>query len=252
MLNKDKPAHRRGRVQLIDATGMFEKMRKSIGSKRRMLSQDHINEITRLFTAFEESKHSKIFRTTDFFYRTITVERPLRLNYALTEARVEKALASRALAKWDATLRVALAALQSRGDDVETSRAAFTAHLTAALNSADVVLTAAQLKTLVSELGEPDDEGDLVTSVGKPVADASRRDTENVPWNEDIHEYLEREVKRFVPDAWIDESKTKEGAEIPFTRHFYEYVPPRPLAEIDRDLDEVLGRIRARLEAVKA
>lgn len=91
-----------------------------------------------------------------------------------------------------------------------------------------------------------------MTAAGKPVADTSRRDTEIVPWDEDIHEYLEREVKPFVTDAWIDESKTKEGAEIPFTRHFYEYVPPRPLEEIDRDLDEVLGRIRARLEAVKA
>jgi type I restriction enzyme M protein len=73
-----------------------------------------------------------------------------------------------------------------------------------------------------------------------------------VPWGEDIHEYFEREVKPFASDAWIDESKTKEGCEIPFTRHFYKYVPPRSLEEIDADLDTVLGRIRARLEAVKA
>jgi type I restriction enzyme M protein len=78
------------------------------------------------------------------------------------------------------------------------------------------------------------------------------RDTENVPWNEDIHEYFDREVMPFAPDAWIDESKTKEGCEIPFTRHFYKYVPPRSLEEIDADLDAVLARIRARLEAVKA
>lgn len=260
VLNKDKAAHRRGLVQLIDATGMYDKMRKSIGSKRRMLSPEHITEITRLFTTFEDSKHSKIFQTTDFFYRTITVERPLRLNYALTPDRVEKALASRALQKWDASLREAMAAAAAsprwssseRSERIETSRAAFTTQLTDALAEADITLTATQLKTLISELSEPDDEGELVTSAGKPVPDASRRDTENVPWDQDIHEYLEREVKPFVPDAWIDEAKTKEGAEIPFTRHFYEYVPPRPLEEIDRDLDEVLGRIRARLEAVKA
>ncbi|WP_298942491.1 class I SAM-dependent DNA methyltransferase [uncultured Microbacterium sp.] len=254
VLNKDKPAHRRGLVQLIDATGMYDKMRKSIGSKRRMLSPDHITEITRLFTTFEESKHSKTFRTTDFFYRTITVERPLRLNYALTPERLEKALASRAIQKWDTSLRDSLHrwSSSSRSERTETTRAAFTSALTELLTEADITLTPAQLKTLISELGEPDDEGELVTVAGKPVSDASRRDTENVPWDEDIHEYLEREVKPFVPDAWIDESKTKEGAEIPFTRHFYEYVPPRPLEEIDRDLDEVLGRIRARLEAVKA
>jgi type I restriction enzyme M protein len=258
VLNKDKPAKRRGKVQLIDATGMYEKMRKSIGSKRRMLSKGDVDKITRLFSAFEESKHSKIFRTTDFFYRTITVERPLRLNYALSEPRVEKALASRALSKWDAAQLAALrsavfaSASGGAGEQIDTSRAAFTSRLTAILNEASVALSAAQLKTFVSELGEPDDEGDLVMSAGKPVADASRRDTENVPWDDDINEYLEREVKPFVPDAWIDESKTKEGTEIPFTRHFYEYVPPRPLEEIDRDLDEVLGRIRARLKAVKA
>jgi type I restriction enzyme M protein len=258
VLNKDKPARRRGKVQLIDATGMYEKMRKSIGSKRRMLSKEHIDEITRLFSAFEESKHSKILRTTDFFYRTIIVERPLRLNYALSEARVENALASRALSKWDATqLAAARSALLASvsgdaGEEVHTSRAAFTTRLTAILNEASITLSATQLKALVSGFGEPDDEGELVMSGDKPVADTSRRDTENVPWDDDIHEYLDREVKPFVPDAWIDESKTKEGAEIPFTRHFYEYAPPRPLEEIDRDLDEVLGRIRARLEAVKA
>jgi type I restriction enzyme M protein len=160
------------------------------------------------------------------------------------------------LQKWDAALRDRLAAATARwssserSERIETTRATFTTALTGLLTEADITLTPAQLKTLVSELGEPDDEGELVTSAGKPVADASRRDTENVPWDEDIRDYLEREVKPFVPDAWIDESKTKEGAEIPFTRHFYEYI--RPLAEIDRDLDEVLGRIRARLEQVKA
>ncbi|MBX7557763.1 SAM-dependent DNA methyltransferase, partial [Streptomyces sp. tea 10] len=110
----------------------------------------------------------------------------------------------------------------------------------------------AVLKAIVTELSERDENGELQTNrVKDPEPDPTLRDTENVPWGQDIHKYLEREVKPFVPDAWIDESKTREGAEIPFTRHFYEYVPPRPLAEIDRDLDEALGRIRARLEEVK-
>jgi type I restriction enzyme M protein len=147
------------------------------------------------------------------------------------------------LQKWDAALRDRLAAATARwssserSERIETTRATFTTALTGLLTEADITLTPAQLKTLVSELGEPDDEGELVTSAGKPVADASRRDTENVPWDEDIHDYLEREVKPFVPDAWIDESKTKEGAEIPFTRHFYEYVPrpsPRSIATSTR------------------
>ena len=113
-----------------------------------------------------------------------------------------------------------------------------------------MVVKPAVLKKLADELSARDEEADPVMKAGKPVADTSLRDSENVPWDEDIHEYLEREVIPFVPDAWIDESKTKEGAEIPFTRHFYEYVPPRSLEEIDRDLNEVLGRIRERLEGL--
>lgn len=262
VLNKDKAAKKRGKVQLIDATEMFVKMRKSVGSKRKMLSEENIVEITKLFGGFAESKRSKIFDATDFFYRTITVERPLRLNYSFTPDRVERALALKSVAKLpdderDALSRALTGARASLaeqlGEDVaSTNRAQFQQALGGALNAEGLSLKPALMKSVLAELGEHDDNGELVGRPNKPEADVSLRDSENVPWDQDIHEYLEREVKPFVPDAWIDESKTKEGAEIPFTRHFYEYVPPRPLEEIDKDLDEVLGRIRARLEQVKA
>ncbi|GAA4758884.1 type I restriction-modification system subunit M [Citricoccus nitrophenolicus] len=258
ILSKDKEPRRRGKVQLIDATGMFVKMRKSVGSKRKQLSAENISEIAKLYDDFTESKHSKIFATEDFFYRTITVERPLKLSFALTSERIEKALASKAVAKLEetvlASMREALEkALQMPDAGSATSRDPFTSQLRQLLSDAGLTFTPAAFRKIVDEFGEQDDDGELVTGRnGKPEANTALRDTENVPWGEDIHEYLEREVKPFVPDAWIDESKTKEGAEIPFTRHFYEYVRPRPLEEIDRDLDEVLGRIRARLEQVKA
>ncbi|MCG7427434.1 type I restriction-modification system subunit M [Helcobacillus sp. ACRRO] len=256
LLNKDKPRERRGKVQLIDATGMFEKMRKSIGSKRRQLSAAHIAEVTRLFDAFEESKHSKIFRIEDFLYRTITVERPLRLNYGFGPDRVERVLALRQMAKADGSLlekfREGLTeAGEADAGALSTSRAEFSKRVSRIADAAGLKLTAAQLRAVLGALGEHDDEGELVVKAGRPEPSADLRDTENVPWDEDVEEYLEREVKPWVPDAWIDHSKTKEGAEIPFTRHFYEYVPPRPLEEIDAELDEVLGRIRARLEEVK-
>lgn len=257
ILSKDKAPERRGKVQLIDATGMFEKMRKSVGSKRRYLSEQNIEEITRLYNTFEESEHSKIFATEDFFYRTITVERPMRRNYAFTPERIERAMAARQVAKLNDAEREALrdalgAAADAAGGIVSTSRAVFTKDLKTALDEHGLKLTPAVLKVLIGELSEHDEDGELVTGPGgKGVADASLRDTENVPWDEDVEEYLQREVTPFVPDAWIDHTKTKEGAEIPFTRHFYKYIPPRPLEEIDRDLDEVLGRIRVRLEEVK-
>ncbi|MCT2177095.1 type I restriction-modification system subunit M [Brachybacterium muris] len=257
ILSKDKAPERRGKVQLIDATGMFEKMRKSVGSKRRYLSERNIEEITRLYNAFEEAEHSKIFAIEDFFYRTITVERPMRRNYAFSPERIERAMAARQVTKLEEAVREALrraldTAAEAAGGIVSINRDAFTKDLRAALEVHDVKLTPAVLQVLVGELSEHDDDGELVTGAGgRTEADASLRDTENVRWGEDVEEYLQREVTPFVPDAWIDHTKTKEGAEIPFTRHFYKYVPPRPLEEIDRDLDEVLGRIRVRLEEVK-
>ena len=93
------------------------------------------------------------------------------------------------------------------------------------------------MKTIWSSIGEHDDEAIIVTdSKGNPEPDPALRDTENVPLTEDIEEYFAREVLPHVPDAWIDHDKTKIGYEIPFTRHFYRYIPPRPLEEIQKDL----------------
>ena len=103
---------------------------------------------------------------------------------------------------------------------------------------------------IVVERPKLNEDGTPELKKGKPVADASLRDTENVPLKEDIQEYFEREVLPFAPDAWIDEKKTKIGYEIPFTRYFYQYVPPKPaqeleieIKEIEMDLDGVLEEI---------
>lgn len=257
VLNKEKPAHRKRKVQLIDATEMFTKMRKSVGSKRKMLGAEDIKTIANLYADFAETKHSKIFANEDFYYRTITIERPLRLNYAYSAERIERALAAKPVTKLteaaQASLRAALERARTEtGDQVSTQRDAFQKDLKQRLDLAGLTLKPAELKVLLGELGDHDDDGELVVKRdGTPEPNSALRDTENVPWHQDIHDYLEQEVKPFVPGAWIDELKTKEGTEVPFTRHFYEYVPPRPLDEIDRDLEEVLGRIRTRLEQVK-
>lgn len=176
-----KPKERQGKVQLIDASGMWQKMRKSLGSKRKELSYDHIEEITRLFgnakevSVKDEDGHdvpiSRIFKNSDFGYQTITVESPLR-----------------------------------------------------------------------------DDQGEIVRETrgknkGQPKPDSKLRDTEDVPLGEDIHEYFQQEVMPHVPDAWVDEEKTKIGYEIPFNRHFYVFKPPRELDEIDQELKGVTDRI---------
>lgn len=176
IVSNRKPAARKGKVQLIDASGCWQKMRKSLGSKRKELGPEHIEDITRLFGEFiEETRDgvpiSRIFRNEYFGYRTITVERPLR-------------------------------------DEAG--------------------------KIVLSQKGK---------AKGKPVADASLRDTENVPLSEDVEAYFKREVLPHAPDAWIDDEKTKVGYEIPFNRHFYVFQPPRPLAEIDAELKTVTDNI---------
>ncbi|MGP5588133.1 type I restriction-modification system subunit M [Glutamicibacter ardleyensis] len=255
VLSKEKFPERRNKVQLVDGSKLFRKMRKGLGSKRNELSPEDIQAIVKLYGDFTVTDQSKIFDTTDFFYRTITVERPLKLNFATTTERIDIALVSKLLGKITAD---ALADLRTALESMDATvlwknRDNFTKSLKKTLKATRVELSTPQLKALVVGLSERDDTADICTGPkGKIEPDPELRDTENVPWNEDIHVYMEREVKPFVPDAWIDEDKTKEGCEIPFTRHFYQYVPPRPLEEIDADLDAVLGRIRARLEQVKA
>ncbi|MHC5796130.1 type I restriction-modification system subunit M [Lacisediminihabitans sp. FW035] len=249
IIDNDKRPERRGTVQLIDGIGFSHKMRKSLGSKRKELGTDDIATIVKLYGDAEESDVSKTFKTQDFGYRTITVERPLRLNWALTPDRLAAALIAKPLA--GVAERLASVGLQEI--PATTNASAFTKTVKNALGMVGVDLTAPQLKALIAGLSERDDVAPVVTDAkGKPVPDTDARDTENVPLSEDIHTYFAREVLPHVPDAWIDESKTKVGYEIPFTRHFYKYVPPRPLEEIDADLNKLVREITKLLNEVEA
>jgi type I restriction enzyme M protein len=268
ILATKKSPDRIGKVQLIDGSKMFRKMRKGLGSKRNELGHDDIAEIVRLYGSFEDAGKSKIFANEDFFYRTITVERPLRLRWAPTVDRANELYETKSAKKvietfgFDALSKIMhrvtpwyLERVDSLGADRAAwmSRVEFLGIFKRAASDAGVRLPTTTISALVDDLADHDDAAEVVTDAkGGPVANTSLRDTENVPWNEDVHAYFDREVKPFAPDAWINESKTKEGCEIPFTRHFYDYVPPRSLEEIDADLEAVLGRIRERLEQVKA
>jgi len=246
ILSNHKPAERRGKVQLIDATSHFEKLRKNLGDKRAEISQTNLENIVRTYHAFEESGHSKIFKTSNFGYTTITVEQPLRLSWAVTPERVEGALEAKAFEKLSAGDRIqleeALAAEAALDTSTTFDGAAFTKRIKEAVAYLD--LNASQIKNLVAGLAEHDDEAPLVRDAkGKITADASLRDTENVPLSFDIDEYVAREIAPHLPDFWLDRSKDKIGYEIPFTRHFYKYEAPRPLEEIDVDLNKLIAEI---------
>ena len=150
-------------------------------------------------------------------------------------------------------LEVRRASLEALGhDEVWTNRDQFHKALKTAAAAQGLKFPAPLLKAVTAALGVQDDAADVCTDAsGNPEPDTSLRDTENVPWDQDVDDYLKREVLPYAPDAWIDHAKTKEGAEIPFTRYFYKYVPPRSLEEIDRDLEAVMNDLRRMLTEVE-
>lgn len=173
VLSNNKEKRRMGKVQLINANGLYEKRRKSLGNKRNDIPQTAIDEIAKIYGDFRENKLSKIFKNEDFGYRKVVVERPLR-----------------------------------------------------------------------------DESGKPILKKGKVQADPKLRDTENIPLSEDVAEYMKREVLPYAPDAWIDESKTKIGYEIPFTRYFYEYTPPVPSEEIKREILQIESELKGSIERI--
>lgn len=264
--NRKRPA-RKGKIQLINGVKFFQTMRKSLGNKRHELGQDHIDEISRIHGEFREGKYSKIFDNADFGYRRITVERPLRLRIQVTEEGIQRlteqtpfqnlaksrkkgAAGEKEIADGKAQQEAILKTLGGMvTEKVYTDRDAFLKELKGVFKEQGVKLTASIQKAILAACGERDETAQVCKdSKGKIEPDPELRDYENVPLKEEIHDYMEREVKPHVPDAWIDEEKTKVGYEIPFTRHFYEYKPLRALEEIDAEIQalekEILGMLR--------
>ena len=263
MLTNRKEPYRKGKVQLIDGRQFFRKMRKSLGNKRNELSPEQIDDLTRIHGNFEEGETrpitdedpvtheprtrprvvSKVFANEDFGYRKVTVERPLRLNFAATPERIARLDDERAfqnLAKsrkrpgpaYDAevaegqerreAIRTLLGSLaEETGGAVVRDREEFVDALAAVAKAAGLRLSAPERKVILAALGERDAEAAICRDrKGNPEPDTELRDTETVPFREDVGEYIAREVLPHVPDAWVDESKTKVGYEIPLNHHF--------------------------------
>ncbi|MFB9236300.1 N-6 DNA methylase [Plantactinospora siamensis] len=253
LTNRKAPARHR-KVVLLDGREHWTKMRKSLGDKRKMLTAEHITELTRAYVEAlaiaddpEHPLHAKVkvFANTDFGYQRITVERPLRLRFEVTEETVALLAESRAVIKY-AERESLLTAAKALIGSASTSRSVFAMRLVSLGK-----LPAPAEKAVWEAFSVSDPEGEVQTDrKGNPLPDSDLRDNENVPLGEDIHDYLKREVLPHVPHAWIDETKTKIGYEIPFTRHFYVYTPPRPLAEIDAEIKALEAEIQALLGEV--
>ena len=269
LLTNRKDKKRQGKVQLIDGSGerFWKSMRKNLGSKRKEIHEDARREIVRIYEGFlngesGEGETAKIFATSDFGYREIRVERPLRLNFAVSEERVARLKVEKPFVRVSPSEQAELlGALESIGAKVFTNRDGFEAALNEALKTKGVKLGAPVRKAIFSALSERDEEADICLDAnGKPEADSELRDHELVPLAEDWREYVKREVLPFVPDAWVDESYVdptdkqvgRVAYEINFNRYFYRYVPPRPLEEIDAELKALENEIANLLKEVAA
>jgi type I restriction enzyme M protein len=256
VLTNRKPKHRKGKVQLIDATEWFKPLRKNLGKKNCELSADDIGRITDLFLGFKETPQSKIFPNAAFGYWKIVVERPLRL---ATHATGEKVVAFKKTA--DKNLHKAAELLMgiAGGDQPHKDFNVVQRRFEAAVKKMALKLKPADLKAIYTAFSFKDEAAEPVIKKKTKDSveyepDTDLRDTEQVPLLEKggIEAFFRREVLPHVPDAWIDHAKTQIGYEVSFTRHFYKPQPLRTLDEIKADLDVLQDEAKGLLDQIVA
>jgi type I restriction enzyme M protein len=251
IVTNNKEPRRKGKVHLINAVSFYEKMRISLGEKRNYLTDEQIIAITKIYEDFEENKYSKVFENREFGYTRITVERPLKRNFQVTEERLARL-------KQESVLQIfARSKIKLKQDDIiailKTINSAelfrdykeFSKVVKNAFSQAKFMLSPQLENTIFAALSERDEAAQsALDKYGKPIPDSALRDYENVPLKEDIDKYFEYEVRPYVPDAWIDNSTRKKiGYEIPITKIFYEYKPLRSVEEIATDIRQLESEI---------
>ncbi|GAQ58108.1 type I restriction-modification system subunit M [Streptomyces acidiscabies] len=260
ILTNRKAPDRKGKVVLLDARDQWQKMRKSLGDKRKQLGKQHIADVTRMYgeaiAIAADPEHLfhgkvKVFANKDFGYQRITVERPLKLRFEVTEETLTALAAAKPVQKLAEADAFVAAVRTLLGSSWPTKSEALIALKDAVVEAGLLWPSGTPFAKAVRDaVGVRDPEGEVQLVKGGKEPDGELRDYENVPLGEDVEEYLKREVHPQVPDAWIDHAKTKVGYEIPVTRHFYVYEPPRPLEEIDAELKALEAEIQGLLGEV--
>lgn len=245
-ISNRKSKERKGKVQLIDGRMFFKKTRKSLGSKRHEIDAESKKKIFELYTKYEESEYSKIFSTTDFGYRQIQVERPLRLKFDFTPEKIQELIMVLGITDNKGGMKDFIESFENQIITDKKVLDKLVIEKTKQYISGK--LSAALMKKFINIAGVRDETAEIcVDKDGKPEADSELRDHENVPWGTDVNEYFTKEVKPYVSDAWVNESvcDAKDGKvgivgyEIPFTRYFYKYEAPRSLEAIEADIEKV-------------
>ena len=265
LVSNRKAPHRKGKVQLINGVRFFQKLRKKLGDKSKELSDEHIRALAKLYADFKIGPDVKVFNNADFGFHRVTVERPLQLNFQASAERIARLddertwqglvktkkkgeAGQKEIAAGQVMQEAVLAMLKAvGGTKLYKARSEFMKTLKAAAKAKGVTIPTSVQKGILSALSERDETAKVCMKKGEPEPDTDLRDYENVPLKEDIGAYMAREVLPHVPDAWVDESKTKVGYEIPFTRHFYVYEPPRPLEIIEQEIRDLEQEIQGML-----
>ena len=265
-----KAKHRKGKVQLINATGelFYSKMRKSLGKKRVEFSAEHIPVIEKMFVDFKENEYSKIFDNNDFGYSQITVHRPLKLSMVSCKLSV---ISGKLLVVGDKILavynviknEVAKFFGDAKHSDFNKAVIDFSGHL----KKQKLDFSEKEIRDVLMLFAKEDETAFPVykslsdykkANHNKPhhsqlITNNSLKDTENIPLKEDIQEFFEKEVLPFADGAWWDKKETKIGYEINFNKYFYQYQPPRSLKEIAKDIfaieEETEGLLKEIIEA---
>lgn len=273
VLSKNKRPERKGKIQLIDASTFFKKLRKALGDKKNEISPEDRSAVTKLYADFTENEYCKIYRNEEFIYREYTVMQPLQRSYAITAERIEAMLSKGSLSslydqskvdelenaeeltgkdqkKLEAyqanqpVYEAIIAALNAAvSEQIYNSPAAFMPVLTKTLST--VTADKKLLEKIADGLSVMDKSAEIQCDrKGNIIYDKETKDTELVKWEESIEDYMAREVLPHIPDAaaFFEENLgakkpvIKTGAEIPFTRYFYKYQPSTPSENLRPDL----------------
>ncbi|PRP93750.1 putative type I restriction enzymeP M protein [Bacillus sp. M21] len=296
ILSNQKEERRKGKVQLINALDIYQKLRRNLGEKNCELTEDQIRDITQIYLDFKESEISKIFNNEEFGFWKVTVERPLRLKANITkesisELRFNKSIRNemnllyskygdkvysgldeykKDIEKWidKNNLKISVANLKKLfdpktwieqkylmdltekvyskiGDTVFDDFNEFKINFEQILNDLEIKLSVSDKKLIYDAISWKDGNAKPVIKkveengniIYEP--DTDLRDTENVPLGQDINDFFEKEVLRYVPDAWLDESKTVKGYSISFTRYFYNFEAPSSIQQISEEIKKL-------------
>lgn len=283
VLSKNKSKKRRGKVQLIDASGIYHKLRKSLGNKRNEITPEDRKRITELYANFEENELCQIYDNEEFMYREYVVKQPLQRSYAIDDERIENLVVSGALnmvydeakvnelenseeelsAKEEKTLEKLKAGKPLYDSIMETLKAntgkkkymepvSFMARLSELLPDVDKKL----LDRIADGLSAMDKDAEIQKDKkGNILWDNDSKDTEIVKYTESIEDYMAREVLPHIPDAkaFFEEDVSakkpvvKTGAEIPFTRYFYKYQQPKASKDLAKEFVELDKSVNKRI-----